>query len=93
MTKISKTNGNLDLEEYIKDPCMCSCHIYGTKIMHCMACCFLCYKKYINVDPPVENWDKELFSKIDKKMKKVVDEKELRRLIEEREEWIKKDEI
>jgi hypothetical protein len=30
--------------------CMCSCHQDGLKVMHCFACCELCYDKYIDKD-------------------------------------------
>jgi len=30
--------------------CMCSCHQDGAEVMHCIACCELCYDKYIDKD-------------------------------------------
>ena len=34
--------------------CECQCHMYGNKSMHFMACCDLCYQKYINDDGTID---------------------------------------
>lgn len=34
----------------MREICKCFCHVKGMSVMHCMPCCNLTYKKYINPD-------------------------------------------
>lgn len=38
----------------LKHICTCMCHKKGVDMLHCVACCPLCYAKYLNEDGSVD---------------------------------------
>jgi len=64
----------VELREKIKAkglpfPCKCDCHRDGVQLLHFMACCPLCYQKYISEDGVVDLvrfeslWKKKQYTK------------------------------
>ncbi len=54
----------------MKTICECECHIHNMNILHYMACCTLCYVKYINEDGTIDHKELTDAQNPDKKIKK-----------------------